>query len=209
MPSVTISAPYGAGGDVVAAAVATALGLPMLDRAISSQVANALHSTAEEPEDGEPYRSFTERFFAVLSPLAGGALGAGTDAGPVDPDVLQSDAFREQAEKVLREAVAEGAVVLGRGGAAALHDDPQVLRVRLFGTPAARVQQAVRLMAVDEDTARQRMHEVDSAREHYLRRLYHVGPDDPDLFHLQIDSTVLPLAAVADLVVRAYQALVG
>lgn len=209
MPGVTVSASYGAGGDVVAAAVATQLGLPMLDRAISSQVATALHTTAQEPEADQPHRSFTERFFAVLSPLAGGALGAGTDAGPVDPDVLQSDAFREQAEKVLREAIIEGAVVLGRGGAAALRGDPEVLRVRLFGTPEARMRQAVQLTDVDEDTARKRMHEVDSAREHYLRRLYHVGSDDPELFHLHIDSTVLPLAAVAELIVYAYRALVA
>ena len=42
MPGVTISAGYGAGGSVVAPHVAKLLGLPLLDRAISSRVAAQL-----------------------------------------------------------------------------------------------------------------------------------------------------------------------
>jgi cytidylate kinase len=46
---------------------------------------------------------------------------------------------------------------------------------------------------------------VDRARAHYVRRLYRADIDDPDLYHLHIDSTVLPLDAVADLIVSAYR----
>ena len=42
MPGVTISAGRGAGGSVVAPHVARRLGLPLLDRAISSRVVDAV-----------------------------------------------------------------------------------------------------------------------------------------------------------------------
>src|SRR5580698_4621404 len=72
MPGVTISAGYGAGGSIVAPDVARRLGLPLLDRAISSRVAAQLRVTVEEAEGGQIRRSLPDRFFAILSPLAGG-----------------------------------------------------------------------------------------------------------------------------------------
>ena len=48
MPGVTISAGYGAGGSVVAPEVAKRLGLPVLDRAISSRVAALLQVTVPD-----------------------------------------------------------------------------------------------------------------------------------------------------------------
>jgi hypothetical protein len=57
MPGVTISAAYGCGGAVVAPAVAEQLGMPLLDRAISSAVASQLHVTLQEAEGAELKRS--------------------------------------------------------------------------------------------------------------------------------------------------------
>src|SRR6185437_4771817 len=136
MPGVTISAGYGAGGSIVAPAVASILQLPLLDRAISSAVAEELHVSLHEAQEGElAKRSLADRFLAVLTPLAGGVLGAGTDAAPPDapPPPDEGAPFREQAEAIMREALATGAVILGRAGAAALIEEPGVLRVRLFG----------------------------------------------------------------------------
>lgn len=209
MPGVTISAGYGAGGSVVAPAVAERLDLPLLDRAISVAVASQLKVSVQEAEKGEPHRSLADRFLSVLAPVAGGVLGAGTDAAPADFIWLDDAAeFRQQAERVMRRAVDTGAVVLGRAGAAALRDDPRVLRVRLFGAPEARIRQGARLGGLDEQTAARQQPEVDAAREHYIRRLYSVGADDPELFHLQLDSTVLPLEACTDIIVVAFTALV-
>jgi cytidylate kinase len=81
-----------------------------------------------------------------------------------------------------------------------------VLRVRLFGPAEARIAQAARIEHTDEATARQRLPEVDRARAQYVRRLYRADIDDPDLFHLQIDSTALPLEACAGLIASAYRA---
>lgn len=211
MPGVTIAASYGAGGSVVAPAVARELDLPLLDRAISVAVATKLGVTVHEAETAQPSRSLADRFLSLLAPLAGGVLGAGTDAAPPDaePPADEADAFREQAERVMRAALATGAVILGRAGAAALRDEPDVLRVRLFGPKPARVAQAARGEQIDLQTASERRKQVDAAREHYVRRLYHCSADDPVLFHLHIDSTAIPLEACAEIIVAAYRSMIA
>jgi Cytidylate kinase-like family len=207
MPGVTISAGYGAGGSIIAPEVAGQLGVPLLDRAISSRVAAQLRVSVQEAEGAVIRRSGPGRFLAVLAPLAGGVLGAGTDCAP--PDVLPppDDAafFRGQAETIMRNALVTGAVILGRAGGAAFRDEPGVLRVRLFGPEEARIAQAARIEDVDVVTARQRLPEVDRARAQYVRRLYGCDIDDPELYHLQIDSTALPVDVSVGLIVAAYR----
>ncbi len=76
MLGVTISAGYGAGGSIVAPEVARQLGLPLLDRAISSRVAAQLEVSVTEAEGGALRRSGRDRFLSLLAPLATGVLGA-------------------------------------------------------------------------------------------------------------------------------------
>jgi cytidylate kinase len=209
MPGVTISAGYGAGGSIVAPQVAQQLELQLLDRAISTRVAMQLHVSVQEAEGGAVRRSLTERFFSALAPLTADMLAAGTEAHPRDlaepPD--EPALFREQAEVIMRAALASGAVILGRAGAAAFQSEPGVLRVRLFGPADARIAQAIRFGDINEPTARQRLAEVDRARAQYVRRLYRADIDDPNLFHLHIDSTAIPLDTCAEMIVTAYRAL--
>jgi cytidylate kinase len=204
MPGVTISASYGAGGSLVAPKVAELLGLRLIDRAISSTVAMQLQVSVAEAQQGEARRSAAERFFGVLAPLTG------VSSPPTQPGLAEdAAAFREHTERLMREALATGVVILGRAGAVALRDEPRVLRVRLFGPPAARIQQAAEVEAVPVETAQQRLAEVDQARAQYVRRLYHADLDDPQLYHLQLDSTVLPLDSCAELIGTAYRAMLG
>jgi cytidylate kinase len=211
MPGVTISAGYGAGGSVVAPEVARRLGLPLLDRAISSHVAARLKVSVEEAEGAVIKKSLPDRFLAVLAPLAGGVLGAGTDCAPPEavPPPDEAAFFRQQAEVIMRSALQTGAVILGRAGGAAFRDEPGVLRVRLFGPAEARAAQAARIESVDVATARQRLPEVDRARAQYVRRLYSADIDDPALYHLQIDSTAVPLDTAAEIIATTYGAIRG
>jgi cytidylate kinase len=69
------------------------------------------------------------------------------------------------------------------------------------------VAQAARVEGVDAETARKRLALVDGARRHYVKRLYHVDIDDPALYQLQLDSTLLPLDSCVELIVSAYRAM--
>jgi cytidylate kinase len=212
MPGVTISAGYGAGGSIVAPMVAERLGMPLLDRAISVEVAAQLNVSVAEAQAGTPNRSFIERLLSFMSPLATDALGTPSDLEMSNAAAGLSDeatAFRSEAERIMRTAFASGAVVLGRAGAAAFRDQPDILRVRLFGPATARAERVSAANATDLATVHKQLKQVDHARDQYVRRLYRIGVDDPTVFQLQLDSIAFSLESCADVIVAAYRSLLG
>jgi cytidylate kinase len=207
MTVVTLSAPYGAGGSEVGPDVAERLGVPFVDRAIPTDVAEKLAVPLREAiERDEAIGGWFTR--ALLSFGAVGPVLAG--AAPPAGAVLNPDAYCQATEQVLRErAAGEGAVILGRAGAVVLRDHPDALHVRLTGPRDARIEQGMLLEGVDRATAERHVEETDRAREAYVRHFYRVDARDPALYHLVIDSTALPLSACADLIVEAAEARSG
>ncbi|TWE07903.1 AAA family ATPase [Rudaeicoccus suwonensis] len=203
MPGITISSAYGAGGEQVAPLVAEQLGFQLLDRAISAKIAADLDVSVNEAEEGERKRTFADRFFAALAPMAD------TVVGNQDFAISDPTEFRREAEKIMNEALTDGAVILGRAGASALHDNKEIFKIRLYGDPDERVACAVRYMGVDEETARRQMPAVDRARAKYTHHLYGRDIDDPRLYDLQVNTPALELNECADMIVAAYRAIVA
>jgi cytidylate kinase len=61
----------------------------------------------------------------------------------------------------------------------------------------------------DRDAAAKLLDQTDRAWESYVRYFYKTDPRDPRLYHLVIDTTVIPLATCTDLIVTAARALAG
>jgi len=208
---VTLSAPFGAGGSVIGPLVAERLEVPFLDRAIPVAVAEALAvPTTEALEHDERRRSGFGRALASLA-RAASAPDTVFAAAPAAAGATRGDApeevFREETERVLREiAETTGGVILGRAGAVVLRDHPRALHVRLTGTLEARITRAASHEGIDEATARRLLADTDRAREAYVRHFYKCDANDATLYHLVLDSTVLPEAVCADLVVTATRA---
>jgi len=206
MPLVTLSAPYGAGGSQVGPLVADRLGVPFVDRAVPSRVAERM----AVPLDHALSRDESIGSWLARSSVWLGHVGSVLSAVPPPGGLEDEDRFRRETEAVLREhAAGAGAVVLGRAGALVLRDVRGALHVRLQGSVEARLRQAMRLENVDRATATQRREQLDTAREAYVRHFYHADPADPAHYQLVLDSTVLPLSACAGLIVSAVRALEG
>ncbi len=204
MTLITLSAPYGAGGSQVGPAVAQRLGVPFVDRAIPTSVAQRLAVPLREAiERDEAIGSWLTRAllsFGQVTPVLAGAT-------PVPEQLLTDDAFRRATEQVLREhAAGEGAVILGRAAAIVLRGHPGALHVRLTGPEQARIEQGMRLEGVDRATAERHIDETDRARLDYVRHFYRCDPRKPDHYHLVIDSTAISLDACADLIALAAEA---
>ena len=204
MTLVALSASYGAGGGRIGAALAQRLGVPFVDRAIPTAVAEELSVSLDDAvaHDEQSAPSFIER-------MLGGFLGSDTGAPtPLPAQAMSGEDFRRATEEVLcRQAETGEGVILGRGGAVVLRDHPRALRVRLDGPVELRVRQAVRLQGVDLETARQTVRRLDRAHAAYLKQFYGVDIDDPTLYHLRIDSTAMPLETCVELIVVAASAL--
>jgi cytidylate kinase len=200
MSLVALSASYGAAGSRIGPALAERLGVPFLDRAIPLAVAERLHVPVDEAVAHEDRASLLER---VLRGFI-----AGDNVAPTAMPATDSDAFHEATVSALRTQAATGeGVILGRGGALLLREDPRVLRARLDGPAERRVRLAMELEDLDEQTARRALRTTDQAHEAYARRFYDARLDDPSLYHVVLDPTALGLDAAVEMLVTAARSL--
>jgi cytidylate kinase len=195
---VTISATYGAGGPVVAPLLARRLGLPFADR-LPSPGSGPARASEEQITDDEA--DATPRHPV----LEGFALLATAWNIPVPRQVEDlPERLRAANEATLRDLIDRGgAVVLGRAAAIALGRDPAAFHVRLDGPPDRRARRGSSWEGIDLDTARSRLEAADGARSQYVQRLYGRDPADPSLYHLVLDTTVLAVDTVLDLITTA------
>jgi cytidylate kinase len=194
---VTISASYGAGGSLVAPAVARQLGFSFLDRAIPDADAPGLADPESATEEER-----TEGLLArLLSGFAAGpeVLAGGTPAPALGPD----EQLRERAEARIEEFARKDGVILGWAGSLAVS---AAFHVHLDGPEEARLRQAVSLGGIDRDAARRRQVDTDRVRATYVKRLYGRDWRDRALYHLVLDSTAVPLEACSQLIITAARA---
>jgi cytidylate kinase len=196
---VTVSASYGAGGSVVAPALADRLGVPFLQRATTSVGdIGAAEPCAERLTRDEAHLTPTHWLIACLT----SAMPTGPTQSP-PPTSHQDENLRRHCEEGIRHlADADAGVILGRGAAVVLGKG-RGFHVRLDGPPRLRVVQGAEIEGVSEDEARRHLEAADRARDTYVRRLYRTDPADPRLYHLIIDSTALPLDTVTEIILSA------
>jgi cytidylate kinase len=196
---VTVSASYGAGGSVVAPALADRLGVPFLQRATTSaDVVGAPEPCFERLTQDETHLTPAHWLLACLT----SAMPTGPTQSP--PPSRHADEFvrRHCEEGIRRLADADAGVILGRGAAVVLGKD-RGFHVRLDGPPGRRAVQGAAMEGVSEEEGRRHQAAADRSRDVYVRRLYRTDPADPRHYHLIIDSTALPLDSVIEIILRA------
>ena len=199
---ITVSASYGAGGSVVAPALADRLGLPFLQRVTTSEGYVAEPGPCDEQLSMEEVKATpVHRLLAHFTQ----AMPAGPTQSP--PSTHHQDQhLRGHGEAGIHRLVAAGGgVILGRAAAVVLGKD-RGYHVRLDGPPARRVAQGAAIEGISEEQARERLRAADKARTAYVRRLYRADPTDASLYHLVIDSTAIPLDTVTELILAAARA---
>jgi cytidylate kinase len=196
---ITVSAAYGAGGSVVAPALAQRLGVPFLQRVTTTtgQVTGAGPGHERLVEE-EAKITPAHRLLASFTH----SMPAGPTQSPL-PTRYHDDDLRRGAETEIHQLLADGrGVILGRAAAVVLGKD-RGFHVRLDGPPARRITLGATIEGISQEQARAHMHTADTARTAYVRRLYRADPADASLYHMVIDSTAIPLDAVIELILAA------
>lgn len=203
MTLIALSAAYGAAGSQIGPALAERLGVPFIDRGIALAVAERLDVSIDDAlaHEEPSSRSLLERLLA-------GFLGADPGApAPLPADTVTPEDFhRASQEALLAQAATGRGVILGRGAAAGLRNDPRVMRVRLTGPVERRIEHAMRVRDLDRDTATRTVRALDRTHADYLRQFYDVDIADPGLYHLTIDATAFDADVCVELIATAVDA---
>jgi len=207
MPIVAISREIGTGASEIAQQVARALDAELVDRRIIDEIARRLQIPPEEAErlDERP-ETLLERLFSGIAAAGSGTGDAWvwTPPYPGDPAFDERRAERRITEEVIEQAARlDNVVIVGRGAAYLLKDDPRVLRVFLRAPVAARTTAVMQRLRLDAKAAADRVKESDVNWGSYVRDAYHVDWRDPANYDLIIDTSRLGADVARRVIVNA------
>lgn len=209
MPVVTIARQFGAGGEAVGAIVAGKLGAELVDKQIISHVADRLELPPDEVEaQDEAPGSFLNRLLTAL-----GSGGIEFSAPPevaawvppyADPAFDPRRAVLEITQEVIKEAARTGnAVIVGRGAAYVLMDEPGVTHAFLRASDQNRLNAVMDLFGLSEDEARRRIKQTDANRSAYIKQVYGHDWTHPSHYHLVVDTGRLGYETAAAAILAA------
>jgi hypothetical protein len=179
--------------------LAERLGVPFLQRVTSSTGnVEASPPRRERLSVHEARHTPVHRFVAALTQT----MPCGPTQSP-PPTHHQDEDLRCRGEAEISNFLASGGGVLLGHAAAVVLGKARGYHVRLEGSPERRLVQGAAIEAIDLEEARDHMRAADAARNGYVRRLYRADPTDASLYHLVIDSTVLALDDVVEMIASA------
>lgn len=202
MRAVTLSREYGSGGGEIAARLAQRLGWQLIDHEVVVRVAQQLGvSEADAEAEDERVDSLATRILTsmrLLQPMMPAVVEA--------PQTITSQAFYDARCRVIEGAVAGGQVViLGRGAQAHLARRRDIFHVRIVAPLEARIAYVMRREGRDQAIARGRILRKDEERARYLQTFYKRDPRDPHLYDLVLNTGVLDLDSVVDVIMLALE----
>src|SRR5690606_4725077 len=202
---ITISRQYGAGGSEVARRVAEALGWQVVDNELVEQVAvRAGVSPEEVAEREERAPSFIERLTRTLAsanpelfPPPGGTVADMEEASLV-----------QITESVVSELARRGRVVMvGRAAPAVIGQQENALHVKLVAPRTFRTHAVSERFGVEPEAAARQLDEMDGKRSRYHREYYQRDWADPVNYHMTLNTGLLGLNGVAEIIVARARAM--
>lgn len=181
---VAVSRQAGSGGREIAQKLAEELGWPLFDKEI-------LHAMAGNDAVRERvYQAFDERQVGWLEEIL---------ETIIDGRFSAANYFHRLSKGILMLAHGAPSIFLGRGADFILPAD-QGIRVRFVAPLRDRVVRYARENKVDEDTARQRILDIDHTRHEFLRKHFRHDIDDPARWDLTINTSRLSPVQAAKII---------
>ena len=203
MAVITVSRQYGSGGAEVAKLVGQRLGWTVIDNEFVELVAQRSGLPAAEVERlEERVPGLMERLAQALA-LASPEVFVVTGETPTTGPAPEEEVVRFT-EAVINEAVKHDHVVLvGRGAQAFLAQRENTLHVFVGAPREVRVRRAMERHQVDHKAAERMVDELDHSRRRYVKTHYGRVWDDPNNYHLILNSDRLRYEEIAELIVNA------
>jgi len=204
MAVVSISRQYGAGGQVIGEMVAQRLGYRMVNRAILTEVAQKAGVSLRSVEDAEKEAG------GLLSRLVAEVVKASPYVRNL-PDysaTFDESDYRAFLKRVIADMAAQGSlVIIGRGSQFVLRDHPGAVRVMLVAQEEDRIKRLMSHYRLDRERAEQVARREEKKRIAFLKAFDATrDPDDPGLYHLVLNTSLVSLELAADFIAQLARA---
>lgn len=204
---ITVTRQLGSNGDQLAAALAQALNIPLIERQIVESAASSAGVAVDAMDEAEKAPTFVERMLEYLGQHAGGfdPLTDFTMEGGAGGTGLTSDAYRHLVEQVLhRTAESSDAVIVGHGASVVLRDLPGVFRVLVCAPVRTRAQRLQEFEHISFETAEAKVREDDKRRTDFFQLYYKVLWTNPAVYDLCINTARVDVSTAVDIVKAAH-----
>lgn len=211
MPVITIGRQFGAGGATVGRMLADRLHADFLDSNIIDEVARRLQLPKEEVEaEDEQPGSLLARLLVALGsastePLIPAEAGSAWTPPNAAPAFDTRKAVLQITQHVIQEAARAGNVVIvGRGGAYILRDDPDALHVFLRAPESVRVKAAMQRQKIaSEEEAKKKLKQTEENWTSYIRQVYGHDRTHPAHYDMVLDTGRLGYDATVEAILAA------
>jgi hypothetical protein len=178
----TIAAQAGTGGERIAAELAAAAGVSLVDRKTLALFAHEFDPAFPEDEDLQARVGGRLRALALSTAMTTGSADAFRE-------VQLRQALPALGGAVLAKAAHEPCVIYAPAAFAALSQHPSAVHARLRAPLECRIAAYQREQLVDRHSAEKAVKHDDHRTQAWVRSLYRVDIDDPQLFSLVLDTS--------------------
>ena len=231
MAIITVEGRVGAGAPDLGRLVARELEIDFVDRLILAQIARRVNATMRALVDQERrvpslVNRLALRVQRVLERSAVAGMGGDPYFGPGVEDLISrqyseyeeephtsaeevdDERFIQTTREVIQDIAEQGnIVILSRGGAAILRDNPKVLRVGVVGRMEDRARNVAERESISMDEARDFITHSDAAQHRYFEKAFQSSPIDPFLYHFMFNTSDVTISYAARMTVLAAQSL--
>ena len=218
MGVITISRQYGSGGLTLGREVAEALGYRYADKELVAEVAREANMPTyvverfdECPESvtSRVLRQFLTPYPAQFSGevyeelFRPGDISRQSVLDYDEPFLLADEgSLVRLTQKVMTRLANQGNVVLiGRGGQVLLSERSDVLHVRVISPIEDRVKFVMEEERVPKEEAELLIRKIDRNRERYLKRNYGIDWENPNHYHLTINTGLMDMARAIQIII--------
>lgn len=218
---ITLSRQLGSDGDVIAARVAAALGLTLVDRehVYKATLAAGVPSNLLQKLMYEGQRSLAAEIMDSLGGRPGEVTTAPKQAPPpllgifapmLPPAAVSQDEAAQLVGLVIKDIASRGnLLILGQGAQVWLRGYAGACHVQVVAPLELRIARVAEREGLSTAIARRQTLSCDRARADYLARYHNARWLDPLLYHLVINTGATPVAVAVSLIVNAAQAIGG
>ena len=193
---IAINREFGSGGREIAYKLGELLGINVYDKAILDTLTSKYDLTIEEMRRIEASKTnWWDDFCHFYQQF--GAAGTGGYTPQEDRKVTSQQLYLAE-EHILRGlAEQESCIIIGRSGFHVFKDHPYAVKIFFIADKKARTKRIMEQFAIDEDTAKKRIEEIDNARDNYTQTFAGVSRYDARNYDFVFNITNLPTDLVA------------